>query len=417
MNAEIIAVGSELLLGQIVNTNAQFLSSRLASIGVNVFYHTVVGDNPKRLKNVLQVAESRANLIILTGGLGPTKDDLTKETIAAHLGKGLVMDEEALQSIEQFFQATNRTMTDNNRKQALILDGATVLPNDNGMAPGMILTVKGTTYMLLPGPPKELDPMFLSYGEKEILTLLQEDEKIVSRVLRFFGIGESLLETEVEDLLESQKNPTIAPLASDGEVTLRITAKEKTEERANELIDEIEEEIQRRVGKYFYGYNSTSLMIELFKELQTRHLTLACAESLTGGLFQEEITSIPGAADVFTGGIVCYATEVKARVLHVKQETIDKDGVVSSTCAIELADNVKKMMGSDIGISFTGVAGPSEQEGKPVGTVFIGLAIEGRQTEAFLLQLAGSREGIRMRSVKHGCSLLLNHLKGSQSTF
>lgn len=416
MNAEIIAVGSELLLGQIVNTNAQFLSRRLASMGISIYYHTVVGDNPERLRSALQLAESRASLIILTGGLGPTKDDLTKETIANHLQKKLVHDENALLSIEQFFQATKRPMTENNRKQALVLEGATVLPNDHGMAPGMFLTENNRSYLLLPGPPKEMEPMFIAYGEKAIVELLQEDEKIVSRVLRFFGIGESMLETEIEDLLDAQENPTIAPLAADGEVTLRLTAKEKTEARANALMDEVEEQIHKRVGQYFYGYNSTSLMEKLFKVLQKHDLTLACAESLTGGQFQQEITSIPGAGDVFKGGVVCYATEIKHLVLKVKDETIKTHGVVSRACAMELSENVRELMKADIGISFTGVAGPTEQEGKPVGMVFVGISMAGSPAKAFGLQLAGTREGIRTRSVKHGCHLLLKCIKESQDT-
>lgn len=414
MNAEIIAVGSELLLGQITNTNARFLSQRLANIGVNVFYHTVVGDNPERLKHALEIAETRAELIIFTGGLGPTKDDLTKETIAAHLGKTLIYDEDAMQSIELFFQRINREMTENNRKQALVLEGATVLPNDHGMAPGMLLVDEKRMYMLLPGPPKELEPMFVAYGEKAILSQFQTQEKIVSRVLRFFGIGESMLETEIEDLIDAQENPTIAPLAGDGEVTLRLTAKEKTEDAALRLIEDIENKILERVGQYFYGYDSTSLMNELFSKLQEENLTMACAESLTGGLFQQEITSIPGAGDVFKGGVVCYATEVKNSVLKVKKETTEIEGAVSSACAKELAENVRDIIQADIGLSFTGVAGPSEQEGKPVGMVFIGVAIKGQPTYVEELQLAGTRESIRLRSVKYGCYILLNRLKESQ---
>lgn len=416
MNAEIIAVGSELLLGQIVNTNAQFLSKHLANIGVNVFYHTVVGDNPGRLKKGLEIAEERSNLIIFTGGLGPTKDDLTKETIASHLNRNLVHDENALTSIEEYFKKVNRVMTENNRKQALILEGAIVLPNDNGMAPGMVTTINGRTYMLLPGPPKEMEPMYLKYGEKEILRLLDSNDKIVSRVLRFFGIGESLLETEIEDLIDEQDNPTIAPLAADGEVTLRLTAKESTTERAIQLIEETEKKILSRVGTYFYGYDSTSLMNELFSMLKDKSLTLSCAESLTGGLFQQEITSLSGASEIFKGGVVCYATEIKNRVLNVKRDTLEHEGAVSSACAIELADNVRDLMQADIGISFTGVAGPTEQEGKPVGLVYIGISIAGKPTKVERLQLAGSREGIRLRSIKHGCYLLLNSLKESQNT-
>lgn len=260
MNAEIIAVGSELLLGQIANTNAQFLSKQLAEIGINVYYHTVVGDNPARLADVIKISQSRSDLIIFTGGLGPTKDDLTKETIAKMLDKQLVFDEDALHSIEDYFKRTNRHMTENNKKQALVIDGSTILPNDHGMAPGMALEVNKITYMLFPGPPKELNPMFLSYGAPFLLESLGVVERIESRVLRFFGIGESQLETELEDLIDNQTNPTIAPLAGDGEVTIRLTAKHSSLEAANQLLDETEAEILKRVGPFLYGYDSTSLV-------------------------------------------------------------------------------------------------------------------------------------------------------------
>lgn len=414
MNAEIIAVGSELLLGQIVNTNARFLSAQLAEMGINVFYHTVVGDNPDRLKSVLEVAEKRSDLIILTGGLGPTKDDLTKETIAKHLGKKLVMDENALKSIEFYFERTNREMTENNKKQAIILEGSHVLQNDHGMAPGMQTIVNGRTYILLPGPPKEMEPMFLKYGHAALMGELQSHEQIVSRVLRFFGIGEAMLETEIEDLIDKQSNPTIAPLASDGEVTLRLTAKHAVFETANEMLDETEKEIQARVGKYFYGYDNTSLMKELTKLLKEKQMTISSAESLTGGLFQQEFTSIPGAGNFLKGGVVCYTNEVKQDVLNVRKETIETDGVVSAQCAAELAENVARLVNADVGISFTGVAGPDELEGKPVGTVYIGISIKGQPVTTEKLNLGGSREANRIRAVKYGCHFLIEKLKKIQ---
>lgn len=416
MNAEIIAVGSELLLGQIVNTNARFLSKQLAEIGVNVYYHTVVGDNPNRLKSALEIAETRSNLIIFTGGLGPTKDDLTKETIAKHLEKQLVFDHYALQSIEQYFQKTNRVMTENNRKQALVLEGAMVLQNDHGMAPGMLLSSDTHSYMLLPGPPKEMEPMFLQYGQPALLTKLKTKDQIVSRVLRFFGIGEATLETEIEDLIDQQSNPTIAPLASDGEVTLRLTAKHENLEEAKKLIDEMEEKILSRVGPFFYGYDQTSLVGESFNKMKESGLTISCAESLTGGMYQQELTSISGAGDVLKGGVVCYSNEIKENVLQVKKETIHQFGAVSAECAAELAENVRNLCGSDIGISFTGVAGPSELEGKPVGTVYIGIAIKGKPVAVEKLVLGGSREQIRIRTVKYGSYYLLKSLTESQNT-
>jgi nicotinamide-nucleotide amidase len=410
MNAEIIAVGSELLLGQIVNTNARFLSQQLADLGVNVFYHTVVGDNSNRLKEALTIAEGRSNIIVLTGGLGPTKDDLTKETIAQHLNTNLTMDLKALESIEQFFSQTNRVMTENNKKQALVLHECEVLPNDHGMAPGMLYKKDQKIYILLPGPPKEMEPMFLLYGRHALLNQLESNEKIISRVLRFFGIGEATLETEIEDLIDNQTNPTIAPLASDGEVTLRLTAKHQDEAETIRLIDETEMKICARVGQYLYGYNDTSIMKEAFSLLKKKGFSIACAESLTGGKFQEQFTTIPGAGNLLKGGVVCYTNEAKTTILQVKTETIEQHGAVSEACAIELAKNVAIILNSNIGISFTGVAGPGELEGKSVGTVFIGIYIKGKDPIVEKLTLGGSREAIRSRSVKYGCYYLIKHL-------
>ncbi|MBU8877906.1 competence/damage-inducible protein A [Bacillus sp. FJAT-29790] len=415
MNAEIIAVGSELLLGQIVNTNARFLSQQLAELGINVFYHTVVGDNPERLKSAMEIAEKRSDFLIFTGGLGPTKDDLTKETIARHLNKQLMMDEQALQSIEHYFERSKRTMTENNKKQAIVLVDSHILPNEHGMAPGMLLEAGKHMYMLLPGPPKEMEPMFLKFAHPALRSKLQAEDVIVSRVLRFFGIGEALLETEIEDLIDTQSNPTIAPLASDGEVTLRITAKHKQMDTALQLLDDTEKEILSRVGNYFYGYDDTSLMHELIKLIKDQGLTIACAESLTGGMFQQEFTAIPGAGSFLKGGVVCYTNEVKANVLNVKEETIAKNGVVSEQCAAELAENVSSLMNADVGISFTGVAGPEELEGKPVGTVYFGISIKGNPVKVEKMNFGGTRESIRIRSVKYGCYFLIKSLKENQN--
>lgn len=411
MNAEIIAVGSELLLGQIANTNAQFLSKELADLGVNVYFHTVVGDNSSRLQSAIEMAEGRSDIIIFSGGLGPTKDDLTKETIANYLGKKLLIDEDVLMSIEQFFQKRNRTMTDNNRKQALVFEDGIVLQNDHGTAPGLFLQSNKKMYMLLPGPPKELIPMFLNYGKPMLTDKLGMNEKIISRVLRFFGIGESMLETQIEDLIDGQKNPTIAPLAGDGEVTLRLTAKYESIEKATRLLDETEQKIMERVGTFFYGYNDTTLMKELFHVLEQKELTISCAESLTGGLFQEQFTSLPGASNHLKGGIVCYTNEVKEKILKVKRETLETDGAVSESCAKQLAENVAELLHSDIGISFTGVAGPGALEGKPAGTVYVGIYIKNTPTTVKKLTLGGTREANRIQTVKYGCYYLMKLLK------
>ncbi|MGG1290345.1 competence/damage-inducible protein A [Bacillus smithii] len=407
MNAEIISVGSELLLGQIVNTNAQFLSRHLAEMGINVFYQTVVGDNSDRLLSTIQKAEERADLIIFTGGLGPTRDDLTKETIAAHLGKKLVLNDEAFKGIRQYFLRIGREMTENNKKQALVLEDCLVLPNENGMAPGMFVKSKNKFYMLLPGPPKEMQPMFEKYGRPAILNVLDHQESIVSRVLRFFGIGESQLETEIEDIIMNQTNPTIAPLAGDGEVTIRLTAKHRSKETANEMIDKVEKEILNRVGEYFYGYGQTTIAAEFVQKLKQQNKTIACAESLTGGLFQSMITAVAGASAVLKGGIVCYTNEAKEHLVDVSKKTLDTFGAVSEQCAKELAENVRKKLNADIGISFTGVAGPDSLEENPPGTVWIGISEKGKESKAVLLKLAGDRNQIRNRTAKYGCHFLL----------
>lgn len=411
MNAEIIAVGSELLLGQIVNTNARFLSSHLADMGINMYYHTVVGDNPSRLASAIKIAQERSNFIIFTGGLGPTKDDLTKETVAQHVGRKLVFDQEALDYVEAYFKRSGRQVTENSRKQALVIEGSHVLKNDYGMAPGMFFSTGAHTYLLLPGPPREMEPMFTVYAKPLLKERLKVKERIISKVLRFFGVGEAQLETEIEDIIDAQSNPTIAPLASDGEVTIRLTAKHESVETAVKLISAVEEKILERTGQYFYGYDDTSLMEELSKLLKEKQLTIAAAESLTGGMFQKELTAVPGASSLLIGGVVCYSPQVKHEVLKVKQETIDTEGVVSASTAQQLAENVADLMKTDIGISFTGVAGPEDLEGKPAGTVYVGIAIKGQPTKVELLNLSGNRTTIRKQTVKYGCYYLLKYLK------
>jgi len=410
LNAEIIAVGSELLLGQIANTNAQFLSQQLAELGINVYFHTAVGDNAARLEQAVNVAQTRADLILFTGGLGPTKDDLTKETIARLLGRRLIIDEAALRAIEAYFVRTNRPMTENNKKQALVLEGSTVLKNEHGMAPGMALSANGITYMLLPGPPKEMRPMFVKYGRAFLRSAFSLSERIESRVLRFFGIGESALETAIADLIDAQSNPTIAPLAGDGEVTLRLTAKHRDGAEANRLLDEMEAAVLARVGRYCYGYNGETLFTKTIGRLKERGWTIAAAESLTGGWFLEQLTAIPGASAVVQGGVVCYTNGVKEKVLGVPRPLLVTDGAVSEPCARLLAENVRALCNADIGISFTGVAGPDPLEGHPPGTVYVGVAVRGRDTAVHRLTLSGTRHDIRVRTAKYGCFFLLEAL-------
>ncbi len=410
MNAEIIAVGSELLLGQITNTNARYISSQLAELGINVYYHTVVGDNADRLKDSIQLAESRADLIIFSGGLGPTKDDLTKETIAHHLQTQLVMDDKAMISIEAFFKRINRPMTDNNKKQALVLENCQVLANHNGMAPGMFYSNQKKIYILLPGPPKEMEPMFQLEAKPLLAKWLNQGEVIVSHVLRFYGIGEAELETKIHDLLDVQSNPTIAPLASDGEVMLRITAKTSTDQEAKALISQTEQLLMDRVGTYLYGYNDDSLASRTVEVLQEKNWTISAAESLTAGLFQSELAAIPGASSVLIGGMVTYSTESKIRQLGVPQEIIEKHGVVSGECAVAMAMRVKEAFNTDIGVGLTGAAGPSSLEGKPAGTVWIAIACPNGIAKSYELHLSDMRNTNRLRVVKRTCYEIIQQL-------
>ena len=410
MNAEIIAVGSELLLGQITNTNAKFISSQLSELGINVFYHTVVGDNSKRLDEAITVAESRADCLIFSGGLGPTKDDLTKETIARHLGVDLAFDEVALTYIEQFFAKRGRAMTDNNRKQALVLAGSDVLANHHGMAPGMILTKDERTYILLPGPPKELEPMFQFEAKPKLATLLNAGGVIASHVMRFYGIGEAELEVRVQDILDAQTNPTVAPLASDGEVTLRVTAKAETDSEAQRLIADKVAEIQAIIGDYQYGMDDDSLASKTVEMLLDNELTISAAESLTAGLFQAELAEIPGVGGSLIGGVVTYTEGAKVKQLGISQDLLDTHGIVSSECASAMASAVRAKFNTNIGIGLTGAAGPTAHDHQPVGTVWIGIAINDEEPITYLLHLSGMRNTNRLRAVKFTCHYLMQLL-------
>ncbi|TWT04541.1 competence/damage-inducible protein A [Planomicrobium sp. CPCC 101079] len=409
MNAEIIAVGSELLLGQITNSNARFLSSHLAELGINVYYHTVVGDNADRLKSAIEIAEHRADLIIFTGGLGPTKDDLTKETIARHLGTTLAMDEEALESIVAFFERAGRFMTENNKKQALVLSGSEVLVNHHGMAPGMLYKTDSHLYMLLPGPPKEMEPMFQFEAKPKLAKILNKEDVILSHVLRFYGIGEAELEDRLQDILDSQTNPTIAPLASDGEVTLRITAKTNTEQEAWTLIDGAKAQILERVGQHLYGYDDDSLASKAVELLKEQGKTISAAESLTAGLFQSELASVPGASAVLAGGVITYNEEMKIAHLGLPQELLTEYGVVSEQTALAMADGARERFNTDISVSLTGAAGPDAHGDQPAGTVWIGIATA-EETTAYRLQLSGMRNTNRLRAVKLALSYVIRSL-------
>ena len=411
MKAEIIAVGTEILTGQILNTNAQFLSEKLAEIGVDVYIQTAVGDNEARLLSVLEIARERSELVILTGGLGPTEDDLTKQTVAKFLGKNLVFDAQAQTKLDDFFaQRPDYTRTPNNERQAQIIQGATPLANETGLAVGGMIEVEGVTYVVLPGPPSELKPMVLN----ELLPRLMTGAKLYSRVLRFFGIGESQLVTILADLIEQQTDPTLAPYAKTGEVTLRLSTKAKSKEEADAALNTLEEQILSRnsfegtsLRDICYGYGeSTSLASLVVEELKKRQKTITAAESLTAGLFQASLADFSGVSAIFKGGFVTYSLEEKARMLDIPQAELETHGVVSVYTAEKMAEQARAKTESDFGISLTGVAGPDSLEGHPAGTVFIGLS-QASGTEVIRVNIGGrSRADVRKIAVMHAFNLV-----------
>lgn len=412
--AEIIGVGTELLLGQISNTNAQWISDQLARVGISVYHHQVVGDNLTRTRDAFALAAKRSDIIFVTGGLGPTDDDLTREALQLLTGKELLESETVLATIQDYFSKSNRTMTENNRKQAKVFPDAVVIPNHSGTAPGMIVPYQESYFILMPGVPNEMKKMM----EDSVLPYLRENfalkDVIKSKMMRFIGIGESQLETLVRELIDEQSNPTIAPLATDGEVALRITAKANTNRLADQLIEQTENDLKDIVGDYYYGADQMTINEAVCSLLKTQGLSISAAESLTGGKFADAIVSIPGASTVFEGSIVSYTPNAKQSVLGVSNKTIVDFGVVSEWCALEMAKQAKSKFDTDIGISFTGVAGPNSLENKQVGTVYISIY----QTESNYLtkcfHFSKNRELIRERSVKKGLELLYNWLKKIQ---
>lgn len=411
MKAEIIAVGTEILTGQIVNTNAQFLSEKLAEIGVDVYFQTAVGDNEARLLSLLEIASQRSNLVILTGGLGPTEDDLTKQTLAKFLGKDLVFDPQAQEKLDIFFaHRPDYARTPNNERQAQIVEGATPLPNETGLAVGGVSEVDGVTYVVLPGPPSELKPMVLN----QLLPKLMTGTKLYSRVLRFFGIGESQLVTILADLIDHQTDPTLAPYAKTGEVTLRLSTKAVSQEKAHQALDILESQILSRqtfegisLRDICYGYGEeTSLASVVVEELKKRQKSITAAESLTAGLFQATLADFSGVSAIFNGGFVTYSLEEKSKMLDISEQELKEHGVVSEFTARKMAEQARIKTQSDYGVSLTGVAGPDSLEGHPAGTVFIGLA-HAKGTEVIKANIAGrSRADVRHIAVMHAFNLV-----------
>ena len=410
--AELIAVGTELLLGNISNTDAQMLSQGLSALGINVYYHTVVGDNPQRLRAAVELARTRADIIITTGGLGPTCDDLTKNVLAECFGKPLVFHEPSARRIEAYFQRLHagRPMTENNYQQAMLPEGCTVLDNDWGTAPGVAFEAGGVRVIMLPGPPRECKAMFTHRVVPYLKSLA--DGVIVSRTLKLFGIGESSMEAQLRDEMNAMTNPTLAPYAKEGECELRITAKAPDEGAAHALIDPVEADLKAHFGPLVYGVDIPNLERAVLDGLKAKGLTLGTAESCTGGLAAKRFTDLPGASAAFRGGIVSYATQVKHTVLGVPEALLDQYGAVSEPVARAMAEGARRVLGCDLALSFTGVAGPDPDErNNPVGLVFIALAApEG--TWVRQVNLSMGRERIRHIAASHGFDLARRYLTG-----
>ena len=410
--AELISVGTELLLGSIANTDAQMISQGLSALGINVYYHTVVGDNPERLRSAVDIAKGRADILITTGGLGPTCDDLTKQTLAAAFGLPLEFHQPSADRIADYFRRLHptRPMTENNLQQALLPKGCTVFDNDWGTAPGCAFQAQGVHVLMLPGPPRECRAMFTHRALPYLRAL--SDGTILSRTLKIFGMGESSVEAMLRERMNAMTNPTLAPYAKEGECELRVTAKAADEKAAHALIDPVEADLKAHFGPLVYGVDIPSLEAAVFALLKEKGFTLGTAESCTGGLVAKRMTDLAGVSSVFRGGVVSYATEVKHTVLGVDQDLLDQYGAVSEPVARAMAEGARKVLGCDLAISTTGVAGPDPDErGNPVGLVFIGLATPDG-TWVRKVNLSMGRQRIRHIAASHGFDLARRYLSG-----
>ena len=408
MIAEIVSVGTELLMGQVVNTDAQFIAQRLAPLGFQVFYHTTVGDNVKRLTAVVHQAVERSDVVVFTGGLGPTDDDLTKETVASALGLTVEPIPEEVDRLKKHFETRGYDFTPNNLKQASFPRNAYILPNAFGTAPGCIMTAENKTAILLPGPPRELFPMF----QNHVMPYLERlsGNKLYSRELRIFGKGESTLTYELRDIIENQTNPTVAPYVKTGEVSLRVTALCQSLEEGEALARPMIDEIVSRVGDIVYSTIGESLPETCARMLLDENKTLAIAESCTGGLVASEFVAIPGCSKFLLEGCVTYSDQAKMLRLGVKQETLDVFGAVSEQCAREMAEGMRLSSGADYALATTGFAGPdggTPQE--PVGSIYLALASPDGVTTKHV-QLFGDRARVREIAALHAFDLLRRKL-------
>ncbi len=405
MVAEFIFVGTELLLGNIVNTNGAYLARECAALGLSCYYQTVVGDNAGRLEAVLTQAMGRSDVVILSGGLGPTEDDLTKETAAKVCGRAMYLHEPSREMLKRFFALRGLELTENNWKQAMMPEGAIVLENENGTAPGVILETEKAKIILLPGPPNELCPLF----EEKVAPYLAglTEQVIYSRTVKLCGVGESKAETLIKDLIDAQTNPTLATYAKTGEVHIRLTASAPDQKSAEKLLEPLLGELERRFGKAVYAVREEITLEQAVVELLDRQgWTLTCAESCTGGLLSGRLVNVPGVSQVYREGFVTYSNKAKRKLLGVKKGTLKKYGAVSAETAEEMANGAARAAKADAAIAVTGVAGPGGgTEEKPVGLVYIGCCVNGKTTVK-KYRFSGNRSKIRESAVSAALTLL-----------
>lgn len=397
MRAEIISVGTEILLGDILNTNTQFLSKELASIGIEVYRQETIGDNEGRLLEMLEESFKRCDIVITTGGLGPTNDDLTKETACKFFNMNLELHEESLDELKKYFNRLGREISVSNYKQVYFPKEAKVLSNPNGTAPGAILEKDGKIIVILPGPPREMKPMYLNHVKPYLIP--NGDGMIFSKVVRTLGIGESLAAEKLKGIIEEGKNPTVAPYAKEDDAIFRITAKAKSKEEALKLIEPIQRKIENILGEDVYGDGEDITIEEVVANILLEYkLTISTAESCTGGMIASRLISIPGVSEVFLEGAVTYSNEAKVRTLGVKEDTLKKYGAVSEETAREMAEGIAKRTGSDIAVVTTGIAGPGGgTDEKPVGLVYIGVYYKG-EVEVYRNIFNGDRNKVRSKS-------------------
>lgn len=408
MKAELISVGTEILLGDIVNTNAQFLARELASIGIDVYRQEVIGDNEDRLLKTIDEALKRSDMVITTGGLGPTGDDLTKETACKYFGMKMELHEESLKALKIYFKRLNRQIIENNMKQVYFPKEAKVLPNPNGTAPGAILEKDNKIIVILPGPPREMKPMFINHVKNYLAP--KGKGMIISKVLRILGIGESYAAEKLKDIIDGTENPTVAPYAKEEDILFRITAKANSKEEGLKLIEPVKKQIIDRLGIDIYGEDDEKIEEVVSKLLIDRNIKISTAESCTGGMIASRLIGVPGVSEVFLEGAVTYSNEAKMRTLNVKEETLKKFGAVSAETAMEMAEGIAKRTGSDISVVTTGIAGPGGgTEDKPVGLVYFGLYYK-EKTYTYRYVFNGDRNKVRLKAAVTALDLVRRHI-------